>query len=119
MTVCCPDCGFTTDNLPPTHKCPECGEFSHDWLIYDWEEFVAIKRRHIKYNVAILGALLINVLLALALQSSNAFQWFLTLLAIPAIISWLRCRRQLRARSAYKGHESGVVFPWFSELGGL
>jgi hypothetical protein len=88
-------------------------------LIYDWEEFAAIKRRHIKYNVAILGALLINVLLALALQSSNAFQWFLTLLAIPAIISWLRCRRQLRARSAYKGHESGVVFPWFSGLGGL
>ena len=119
MTVCCPDCGFTTDNLPPTHKCPECGEFSHEGVIYDWEEFVAIKRRHIKYNVAILGGLLINVLLALALQSSNAFQWFLTLLAIPAIISCLRCRRRLRARSAYKGHEVGVFFPWFSGLGGL
>lgn len=119
MTVCCPACGFITDHLPPTHKCSECGEFSHDWLIYDWEEFAAIIRRHVRYNAVIVGALLINVLAAMALHSTNAFQWVFTLLAVPAIISWLRCRRQLRARCTYRGHEAGVVFPWFSGFGGL
>lgn len=119
MKVLCPGCGYIADKLPPTHKCPKCGEFSIDWLIYDWESFALINRQHIKYNLIIIGIVLTNLLAAITLKSTDAFQWLFNLLFIPAMISLLYCRRQLGRKSEYKGHKGGAMLPWFIGFGGL
>lgn len=119
MKFRCPGCGYIVDSLPPTHKCPKCDEFSHDWLIYDWEGFASIKRRHIKYDLLIIGMILINLLVGITLWSTNVFQWLANLLIIPAVISLFYCRRQLGRKSEYEGHKGGTVFPWFIGIGGI
>ncbi|AUG40735.1 hypothetical protein CXP47_12850 [Pseudomonas chlororaphis] len=119
MKFRCPSCGYIADNLPPSHKCPKCDEFSHDWLIYDWESFALIKRRHIRYNFLITGLVLINLLVAIILKSTDAFQWLFNLLFIPATISLFYCRKQLRRKSEYEGHRGGAMLPWFIGFGGL
>lgn len=95
MKLRCPGCGYFVDSLPPTLNCPKYGEFSHDWLIYDWESFALIKRRYIRYDLLIIGMVLINLLAAIILGSTDAFQWLFNLLFIPAIINLFYCRRQL------------------------
>lgn len=119
MKFRCPECLHLVNTIPPTHKCPDCDSFSHDWLIDDWVTFTAIKHRHIRYNQLIIGLVLVNVLAALIFQSSNGFQWMLNLLFIPAAISWFYCRKELKAKAEYKGHRGNVVFPWFSGFGGF
>ncbi len=117
MKVRCPSCGYIADKLPPSLRCPKCDDFSHDWLIYDWESFVSMKRRHIRYNLFIIGITLINVLVALILKSTDALQWLFNLLFIPAAISLFYCRKQLRKKSQYKGHRA--LLPWLIGFGGL
>jgi len=117
MKVRCPDCGYITDHLPPTHRCPNCDSFSHEWLIYDWESFASIKRLFIRCNLLIIGITLINTLVAITSESTNARQWLFSLLFIPAMISLFICRRQLRRKSEYEGHKSRG--PWFIGGGGL
>jgi hypothetical protein len=119
MKVRCPSCGYITDKLPPSHKCPKCDNFSHDWLIYDWESFYLTKRRHIRYNLLIIGAALINLFAAIALKSTDAFQWLFNLLLIPAMISLFYCRKQLKRKSEYEGHKGRATRPWFIHFGGL
>ena len=119
MKVRCPDCGYITDYLPPTHRCPNCDSFSHEWLIYDWESFASMKRRHIRYNLFIIGMALINLLVAITLKSTNAFQWLFSLLFIPAIISLFYCRKQLESESEYEGHKGRALIPWFVGFGGF
>ena len=119
MKVRCPSCGYITDKLPPSHKCPKCDNFSHDWLIYDWESFYLTKRRHIRYNLLIIGMVLINLLVAITLKSTGAFQWLFNLLFIPAMISLFHCRRQLIRESEYEGHKGRATLPWFIHFGGL
>jgi len=114
MKVRCPSCGYISNSCPPTHKCPECEVFSHEWLIYDWESFASIKRQHIKYNLLIIGALAINLLMIIALGSSSDFQWMLNLLFIPATISLFYCLKHIRGKTEYEGHKSGAILPWFS-----
>lgn len=119
MKVRCPGCGYIGDKLPPTHKCPKCDEFSHEWLIYDWESFALIKRRHIRYNLLIIGLVLINLLTAITLKSTDAFQWLFNLFLIPAMISLFYCRKQLERKSEYKGHRGRDTLPWFIGFRGL
>lgn len=119
MKVRCPSCDYIADYLPPTHRCPKCDEFSHEWLIYDWESFVLINRQHIKYNLIIIGAVLINLLVAITLKSTDAFHWLFNLLFIPAVISLFNCRRQLRSKSEYQGHKGRALLPWFIGFGGF
>jgi len=119
MKFRCPECGYIANSVPPTHKCPVCDNFSHDWLVYDWDTFASIKRRHLGYNVAIIGLALAGMLTAVVLGSSAVLLWLLALLVVPAMISGWRCRRQLRQRSSYEGHKAGIVFPWFTGFGGF
>ena len=119
MNFRCPDCNHLVSHIPPTHKCPDCGHFSHDWLIDDWESFAAIKRRHIHYNLIIMGLVLINILATILYQSTNPFQWLINLIFLPAFISWILCRKQLSQKAHYKGHKGNIVFPWFAGFGGL
>lgn len=119
MKVRCPDCGYIGDHLPPTHKCPKCDKFSHEWLIYDWESFALIKRRHIRYNLLIIAVLLINLVSAIILESTDAFQLLFNLLFIPAMISLFYCRKQLGRKSEYEGHRGRDTLPWFIGFGGL
>ena len=119
MKFRCPGCGCIVDSLPPTHKCQNCDEFSQDWLIYDWESFASIKRRRIKYDLLIIGVILINLLAGTVLGSTNIFQWLANLLIIPAIISLFCCRRQLKRKSQYEGHKGGTVYPWFIGIGDI
>ena len=119
MKFRCPGCGYIGDKLPPTHKCPECDEFSHEWLIYDWESFASIKRQHIKYNLLIIGVVLINLVAAITLKSTEVFQWLFNLLLIPAMISLFYCRNQLERKSEYEGHKGRDTLPWFIGFGGL
>ena len=118
MKVRCPDCGYIGDHLPPTHKCPKCDKFSHEWLIY-WESFALIKRRHIRYNLLIIAVLLINLVSAIILESTDAFQLLFNLLFIPAMISLFYCRKQLGRKSEYEGHRGRDTLPWFIGFGGL
>ncbi|MDD0967795.1 MULTISPECIES: hypothetical protein [Pseudomonas] len=119
MKVRCPSCGYIADKLPPSLRCPKCDDFSHDWLIYDWESFASMKRRHIRYNLFIIGVTLINLLLAITLESTDAFQWLFTLLFIPAIISLFYCRKQLDGESEYEGHRGRALFFWLFGFGGV
>jgi len=119
MKARCPICGYIAENLAPTHKCPQCANFSHDWLIYDWESFASIKRRHARYNLLIIGITLINLLAATTLKSTNASQWLFSLLLIPAVISLFYCRKKLRGKSEYQGHRGRDIFPWFIGFGGF
>lgn len=114
MKVRCPSCGYIADKLPPSLRCLKCDDFSHDWLIYDWESFVSMKRRHIRYNLFIIGITLINVLVALILKSTDALQWLFSLLFIPAAISLFYCRSNLEENRSTKGIE--LYFPGLSVL---
>lgn len=113
----CPSCGHIADTPPPTHKCPKCDAFSHEWLIYDWESFSLFKHRHIKYDAIIICVVLINLIFALALESTYPAQWLFSLLLLPAAIDLLYCRKQLRKGSEYRGHKGRATRPWFSGLG--
>lgn len=117
MKVRCPSCGYIADKLPPSLRCAKCDDFSHDWLIYDWERFASMKRRHVRYNLLIIGVTLINLLVAITLKSTDAFQWLFTLLLIPAIISLFYCRKQLDSESEYEGIEAELYFSGFSVFG--
>ncbi|CAI8760234.1 membrane hypothetical protein [Pseudomonas chlororaphis] len=119
MKVRCPSCGYIADNLPPSLRCPKCDDFSHDWLIYDWESFASMKRRHIRYNLFIIGMTLINLLVAIILKSTDAFQWLFSLLFIPAIISLFYCRKQLDSESEYEGHRGRTLLFWLFGFGGI
>ena len=119
MKVRCSSCGYIADKLPPSLRCPKCDDFSHDWLIYDWESFASMKLRHIRYNFFIIGMTLINLLVAITLKSTVAFQWLLNLLFIPAIISLLYCRKQLESESEYEGHRGRALLFWFFGFGGI
>ena len=113
MKVRCPSCGYITDKLPPSLKCPKCDDFPRDWLIYDWDSFALSKHRHIRYNLLIIGVVLINLLAAITLKSTDARQWLFNLLFIPAMFSLFYCRKQLRRKSEYEGHKSRDTRPWF------
>ena len=114
----CPRCGYIADDLPPSLRCPDCDNFSHDWLIYDWESFSSVKRRHSKYNLSIIGITLANLFVAVTLKSTDAFQWLFSLLFIPAIIDFLYCHKQLENKSGYEGHKGKSLFFWFFGFGG-
>jgi len=113
MKVRCPGCGHIANKLPPSLRCPDCDNFSHDWLIYDWESFALMKRRHIRYNFLIIGLSLLNLLVAISSKSPAMFQWLFSLLFIPAIISLFCCRRQLESESEYEGHKGRALIHWF------
>lgn len=119
MKARCPECGYVTNSPPPTHKCPQCDNFSHDWLIYDWDSFASIQRQHIRYNLAIIGIVLITLVATISLGLASVFKWMIALLIIPATISLFYCRKRLAKRTEYKGHKGTAVFPWFSGFGGL
>ena len=119
MKVRCPSCDYIADKLPPSLRCPKCDDFSHNWLIYDWESFASMKRRHIRYNLFIIGIVLINLLVAITLKSTNAFQWLFSLLFIPAIISLFYCRKQLESESEYEGHRGKALLFWLFYFGGI
>lgn len=107
MKVRCPDCSYITDYLPPTHRYSNCDSFSHEWLIYDWESYSSNKRLLVRCNLLIIGTTLINTLVAITSESTDARQWLFSFLFIPAMISLFSCRRQLRRKSEYEGHKSG------------
>ena len=119
MQVRCPNCGHIADNLPLTHKCPKCDTSPRSWLIYDWESFALTKHRHIKYNLLIIVATLANLFAAIAIKSTDPHQWLFSLLLIPAMISLVNCRNQLKRKSEYKGHKSRETVPWFAGFGGF
>lgn len=119
MKVRCPECGHITDKLPPSLRCRDCDNFSHDWLIYDWESFALMKRRHIRYNLLIIGIILINLLVAITSKSPNLSQWLFSLLLIPAVISLFYCRNQFESESEYQGHKGRALIPWFVGFGGF
>jgi len=119
MKVRCPECGFITEKLPLTHKCPDCSRFSHEWMVYDWDAFALTKRRHIKFNLIITGLVLVNLLAAITIESSTPFQWLFNILAVPAIISILNCRRQLSRKSDYEGHRNKDLLPWYIGFSGF
>ncbi|WP_081005929.1 hypothetical protein [Pseudomonas asplenii] len=114
MKVRCPNCGHIPIRLSPTHKCQECGVFSHEWLIYDWESFAAVRRQHLKYNTLIISVLVINIISLVTLESSNPLLWMLNILAIPATISLCLCIKDLRGQAQYEGHEGSAILPWFA-----
>jgi hypothetical protein len=113
MKFRCPSCGYIADYLPPTHRCPTCDKFSHEWLSYDWESFALMKRRHVGYNLLIIGAVLINFLVMITSKSTDVRQWLFNLLFIPAMISLFYCRQQLKRKSEYEGHSGRATRPWF------
>jgi hypothetical protein len=113
MKYRCPGCGYIADSLPPTHRCPACDKFSHGWLSYDWESFASTKRRHIAYNLLIIGAVLINFLATITSKSADARMWLFNLLIIPAVFSLFYCREQLGTKSTYEGHSGRSMRPWF------
>lgn len=119
MKVRCPNCGHVPIRLSPTHKCQECGVFSHDWLIYDWDSFASVRRQHLKYNILIISVLVINIIALVMFESSNPFLWMLNALAIPATISLCLCLKDLRGEAKYKGHKVSVFLPWFMFLSGF
>ena len=119
MKVRCPSCGCIAEKLPPSLRCPKCDGFSHDWLIYDWESFASMKRRHIRYNLIIIGITLINLIVAITSKSTDVPQWLFSLLFIPAIISLFYCRKQLESESEYEGHKGRTLIPWFVGFGGF
>ncbi|RMV45198.1 hypothetical protein ALP10_200063 [Pseudomonas syringae pv. helianthi] len=119
MKARCPSCGHIPIRLPPTHKCPECGVFSHEWLIYDWESFASSRRGHLKCNVLIIVTVVINMIALVTLESGNFYLWALNLLAIPATISLSLCLYDLRGQAEYEGHDSSAVTPWFMCFSGL
>ncbi|UZE31275.1 hypothetical protein [Pseudomonas asplenii] len=114
MKVRCPSCGHITIRLSPTHKCRECGVFSHEWLIYDWESFAAVRRQHLKYNILIISLLVINIIALVTFESSNPSFWMLNILAIPATISLCLCLKDLRGQAHYKGHNINAVLYWIT-----
>lgn len=116
MKMRCPNCGHIPVKLSPTHKCSECGVFSHEWLIYDWESFASARRGHLKFNILILSVLVINVVALVTFESSNVFFWALNVLSIPAAISLSMCRSDLRGEAEYEGHDSNAVSPWFASF---
>lgn len=119
MKARCPNCGHIPIRLPPTHKCPECGVFSHEWLIYDWESFASSRREHLNCNILIISLVAINIVALVTFESSNLFFWMLNTLSIPAIISLFLCLNDLRGQGEYEGHDSRAVLPWFTVLTGL
>jgi hypothetical protein len=116
ITVRSPICGHITTRLPPTHKCPECGVFSHEWLIYDWESFASFRRQHLKSNIIIISMVAINLVALVTFESSNVILWMLNVLSIPAIISSLMCLNDLRGQAEYQGHNGSASIPWFLGL---
>jgi predicted RNA-binding Zn-ribbon protein involved in translation (DUF1610 family) len=114
IKVRCPSCGHIAIRLPPTHKCPECGVFSHEWLIYDWENFASFRRQHLKDNIIIISMVAINLVALMIFESSNVVLWMLNVLSIPAIISLFLCLNDLRGQAEYQGHNGRASIPWFS-----
>ncbi|UUQ65514.1 hypothetical protein NLK61_02345 [Pseudomonas fuscovaginae UPB0736] len=119
MKVRCPNCGHIPIRLSPTHKCQECGVFSHDWLIYDWESFASVRRQHLWYNILIISALAINIVALVTFESSNPYLWMLNILAIPATISLCLCLRDLRGQAQYEGHNGNAASYWITSFAGL
>ncbi|KTB55396.1 hypothetical protein AO067_01655 [Pseudomonas viridiflava ICMP 13104] len=115
----CPSCGHIPIRIPPTHKCPECGVFSHEWLIYDWESFASSRRQHLICNILIIIMAVINLVALVTFESSNGFLWVLNVLSIPATISLFVCLSDLRGKAEYEGHTSSAVLPWFSGFSGF
>ena len=115
----CPNCGYIPIRLSPTHKCQECGVFSHMWLIYDWESFASSRRQHLIFNIVIISMAVINVIALVTFESHNVGLWMLNLLSIPATISSFLCLNDLRGQADYKGHDSSAVSPWFSDFTGF
>lgn len=113
MKARCPCCDHICISLPPTHKCRECGEFSPEWLNYDWEGFASLRRQHLTYNLLIISLLVVNIVALVAFDSGNVFLWMLNALSIPATISLILCLRDLRGQAGYEGHYSRAVVPWF------
>lgn len=114
MKVKCPGCGYIAGTRPSSLKCPKCDEFSDDWLIYDWDSFSLIKRRHIRCNLLIVGVALVNLLVAIVFKPTDVRHLLLSLLLMPAIFSLFNCRKQLRRKSEYRGHRSADTSPWFT-----
>ncbi|MDU8545951.1 MULTISPECIES: hypothetical protein [Pseudomonas syringae group] len=117
--VRCPNCGHIRMGPPPTHKCPECGVFSQEWLIYDWESFASFRRQHLKCNIVIIVLVVINIAALVWFESSNVFLWMLNVLSIPAAISLSFCRYDLRGQAEYEGHSNHATLPWFFCFSGL
>ncbi|KFE47216.1 hypothetical protein IV02_24125 [Pseudomonas syringae] len=119
MTALCPNCGHIPIRVPPTHKCPECGVFSHEWMIYDWESYASSRRQHLKCNILIIIMVVINIVALVTFESSNVFFWMLNVLSIPATISLFLCLNDLRGQAEYEGHHSRAVLPWFAGFSGF
>jgi hypothetical protein len=114
IAVRCPCCGHIPIRLPPTHKCPECEVFSHEWLIYDWESFANFRIQHLKYNILIISMVFINLIALVTFECSNIVLWVVNILSIPATISLFRCFKDLRGKSKYQGHSGLALIPWFT-----
>ena len=119
MTALCPNCGHIPIRVPPTHKCPECGVFSHEWMIYDWESYASSRRQHLKCNILIIIMVVINIVALVTFESSNVFFWMLNVLSIPATISLFLCLNDLRGHAEYEGHNGRAVLPWFAGFTGF
>lgn len=120
MKVRCPSCGYIADKLPPSLKCPTCDDFSHDWLIYDWESFCFNEASTYwiqPFNYWVIA--LIVLLATIISKSTDASHWLFSLLFIPAVISLFNCLKQLRRESEYEGHKGRALIPWFNGFGGF
>lgn len=111
----CPNCNAESESIPRSKKCSQCGEFSIDWVIYDWEGYCKFKRVMIRCNWVLLVLCSAN-LLAIVLGSADPIQWLFCLLIIPAIVSLTRSYHAIANSKHYKGHRLKDISQWFPLL---
>ena len=119
MKVRCPKCGYIAEKLPPTQKCRVCSNYSDEWLTFDWEAYALHNQKVAMVNLIIIVALVLNIAVAIYLESTFPLQWIFSVLFIPAVISFIRCRRRLSRKSDYRGHKARDFNTWFTFFVGM
>ncbi len=111
----CPNCNAKSESIPLSQKCSQCGEFSNDWVVYDWAGYCRFKRVMIRWNWVVLVLCSAN-LLAMVLGFADPVQWLLCLLIIPATVSLTSSYQAIANSKHYKGHRLKDLSPWFPLL---
>ncbi|KKD60185.1 hypothetical protein RN22_12760 [Grimontia sp. AD028] len=112
MKARCPECESDTETLPHTGVCPTCHEFSNDWIIDDWAQFVKMKKFLMWCDVGMFVMASLSLGFCLFLSSDDLVLWLVSLAIIPASLSFHSNYRAVKRPDKYQGHTSKDLSSW-------
>ncbi|USH04360.1 hypothetical protein K6Q96_21730 [Grimontia kaedaensis] len=112
MKARCPECKTDTDTLPHTGVCSACHQFSNDWLIDDWAQFVKMKKFLMWCDAVVFLMALLSLAFCLLISSDYLVMWLVSLAIVPASLSFHTKYLAITRPDDYQGHTSKDLRSW-------